>query len=139
MASLILCWLKNSTMHTIRHFMARLKVLNRIYLSLVTQKGFLWLSAKTCLFTILLFSLYTSWNSFCFKWMHFINVEKRFTFRHWTVGENYWEMRFAKTVTAIVLVSIQNAIFIASKRSLITGKSSLTCCQNLGLRNQLKA
>ena len=54
MASITFCWLKNSTMHAIRHFMARLKVLNRIYLSLVTQKGFLWLSAKTCLFTILL-------------------------------------------------------------------------------------
>ena len=31
-------------------------------------------------------------------------------------------MRFAKTVIAIVIVSIQNAIYIASKRSLITGK-----------------
>ena len=34
-------------------------------------------------------------------------------------------MRFAKTVIAIVIVSIQNAIFIASKRSLITGKKQL--------------
>ena len=32
-------------------------------------------------------------------------------------------MRFAQTVTAVVIVSIQNAIFIVTKRSLlITGK-----------------